>query len=467
LTYGIVTRPLAHVDDLASTSNLATAAMRYPPFIAEVGLVANRPKLWLGIWSGYGVAFAFEALAIAGQALGLVPVSWHFHALVLVKLITNTLSWWSLRSDQLVLEAAGLNMIADIAVMTGAIYFTGGQASPLFAIYVIEISVIALLANRGTTIVVFFLIMVAFGAMAIGIHLGALTQHPSPLTLGDITTRHVVMHLIFAALVLALPTIYTSSILAVLRRKEETLEQRTRELMAAGEQKSQFMANITHELRTPLHGISALVELLGEEVYGPLNPDQQQACERIGKSAESLERLVDDLLLLAKAEAGKLEVRVSTVDAADVTEAVLSSLKWMTELKSLTLRRELDEDLPTLRTDRGKLNQILLNLVANAIKFTPEGGDVSLVVSRREDAVIFVVRDNGIGIPEEALPHIFDEFRQVDGTDEREHGGIGLGLALVKRLTDLIGATVEASSQLGEGSTFTLVVPIEAKVNEL
>jgi len=434
--------------------------LRYPPFVAEIGLKANRPKLWLGIWSGYGVAIAFEALAIAGQWLAIVPAGWAFHALVLVKLITNTLALWALKADRLVLEAAGLNMVADIVVMTGAIYFTGGQASPLFAIYVIEISVIALLANRGTTIVVFLLVLLAFGTMAVGIHVGWLTQHPSPIELGAITTSHVVMHILFAALVLALPTFYTSSILSVLRSKEEALEQRTQELMNAGEQKSQFMANITHELRTPIHGISALTELLDEEVYGPLTDKQRQACERIAKSAEGLERMVDELLLLAKAEAGKLEYHPCVVDVAEVTESVLSSLRWMTELKTLTLTSELADGLPSLETDRGKLNQMLLNLVVNAIKFTPEGGEVTLAVTATAEAVVFVVRDTGIGIPDEAIPHIFDEFSQVDGSDERQHGGIGLGLALVKRLAKLLGAEIDVASTYGSGSEFTLRVPL-------
>ena len=434
--------------------------MRYPPFVAEIGLKANRPKLWLGIWSGYGVAIAFEALALAGQGLGIVPTGWTFHVLVLVKLLANTLSMWALRRDRLVLESAGLNMMADIVVMTGAIYFTGGQASPMFAIYVIEISVIALLANRGTTIVVFVLVIAAFGAMAVGIHAGWLTQHPSPVTLGAITTSHVAMHILFAALVLALPTIYTSSILSVLRSKEEALEQRTRELMVAGEQKSQFMANITHELRTPLHGISALVELLDEEVYGPLTDKQREACEQIAHSAEGLERMVDELLLLAKAEAGKLEYHPAVIDIQEVADNVASSLRWMTDLKGLTLGVHVAGDLPRLETDRGKLLQILLNLVANAIKFTPEGGEVELAIDGTSEAVVFRVRDTGIGIPDEALPHIFDEFSQVDGSDERRHGGIGLGLALVSRLATLLGAEVDVDSTYGQGSTFTLRMPL-------
>ena len=414
----------------------------------------------MGIWSGYGVAIAFEALALAGQTLGLVPGGWTFHALVLVKLATNTLAMWALRADRLVLEAAGVNMVADIVVMTGAIYFTGGQASPMFAIYVIEISVIALLTNRGTTIVVFFLVLLAFGSMAAGIHLGWLAQHPSPVTLGAITSSHVVLHVVFAALVLALPTIYTSSILSALVAKEEALEQRTRELMKAGEQKSQFMANITHELRTPLHGISALVELLDEEVYGPLNDKQRQACERIAHSAEGLERMVDELLLLAKTEAGKLEFHPSTVDVQEVADNVVSSLRWMAELKTLTLYVDIETELPSLETDRGKLLQILLNLVANAIKFTPEGGEIRMRITRAAEAVRFEVVDTGIGIPDEALPTIFDEFSQVDGSDERSHGGIGLGLALVKRLAAALGAEIDVTSIYGEGSTFSLRVPL-------
>lgn len=425
-----------------------------------MGLKANRPKLWLGIWTGYAVAAAFGALAIVGQALGVLPEGWTFLGLVLAKLVTNTLSMWALRRDRLVLESAGLNMLADVVVMTGAIYFTGGQASPLFALYVIEISVIALLSNRGTTIVVFVQMLLAFGAMSIGIHVGWLTQHPSPVQLDSLTTSHVLLHILFAALVLTLPTIYTSTILSSLRAKEEALERRTRELMAAGEQKSQFMANITHELRTPLHGISALVELLDEEVYGPLTDRQRQACERIAHSAEGLERMVDELLLLAKAEAGKLEYHPSTIGVEEITDNVAASLRWMAELKRLTLDVDVAPGLPALETDRGKLLQILLNLVANAIKFTPEGGEIALSVRSDDDAVVFDVRDTGIGIPDEALPHIFDEFSQVDGSDERSHGGIGLGLALVKRLAALLAADVDVTSTYGQGSTFTLRVPL-------
>jgi signal transduction histidine kinase len=144
---------------------------------------------------------------------------------------------------------------------------------------------------------------------------------------------------------------------------------------------------------------------------------------------------------------------------APLVEAVSSSVRWMVEMKKLSYEVELPETLPWLCTDRGKLNQILMNLIANAIKFTPAGGHIGLEVSANDGAVTFVVSDTGIGIPSDQLPHVFEEFRQIDGSDERSHGGIGLGLALVRRLADLLGAELTSESKTGEGSRFSVTVP--------
>ena len=148
--------------------------MRTPPFIAEMGLPANRPRLWMGIWSGYGTVLVFAIFAIIGQALGVVPWTWTFHLLVAAKLVTNTLAYLALRADKVGLEASGLNIVADAVVMTGALYYTGGQTSPMFPIYVIEVTILALLTNRGITLLVSAIIAVLFGAMSLGVHLGVL-----------------------------------------------------------------------------------------------------------------------------------------------------------------------------------------------------------------------------------------------------------------------------------------------------
>ncbi|MCA9623849.1 MAG: HAMP domain-containing histidine kinase, partial [Myxococcales bacterium] len=223
----------------------------------------------------------------------------------------------------------------------------------------------------------------------------------------------------------------------------------------------------THELRTPLHGIGAVTELLESEVYGPLTERQRRAMGEIAQSAEGLEKLVDDLLLLAKADAGKLEPRLAPVNVDEVVQGVVAGLRWMADLKEHEVEvLPLGGDPLPIRSDRAQLAQILVNLVSNAIKFTPPRGRISVAARRHEEGVEIAVSDTGIGIADEELETIFDEFHQVDGTDERKHGGIGLGLALVKRLAASLGASIEVTSRYGEGSTFRIRLPMAPPAEE-
>ena len=269
--------------------------MNYPKFIAEMGLEANRPRLTMGIRSGYALAFAFEALAIAGEALGIVPWIWAFHVLVAIKLLTNTLALRAQRYEVWVLEAHSVNTIADAVVMTGAVYYTGGQASPMFAIYVIEIAVMAMLTNRGITLLMAGFIIALFAGMSLLIHAGVLEQYPSPIREVPLSGNVVALGLDFQSFVLLLPTLFTTSILRMLHEREKQLEQRTRELIEAGTQKSQRESG----------------------VYGPLSEQQREAHGAIVHSAHTLLRLVDDLLLQAKSEAGKLEYQPSDVELCE------------------------------------------------------------------------------------------------------------------------------------------------------
>ena len=444
--------------------------MRYPDFIAEMGLEANRPKLRFGVWSGYGQVIAFTALAMLGGATGVVPWLWQFYLLVAIKLATNTLALVSLRRRWLVLELQGLNTFADVLVMTGAIYFTGGQISPLFPIYLLEISLIALLTNVGVTLLTVGIVLLCYTTMAVAVHAGVLPTFPAPIeTSAGLTTAHVVVQLLFAAFVILAPTLYTSRILTILRRKEQDLERRSAELVEAGKQKSQFMANITHELRTPIHGICGLAELVDSGVYGPVTDKQKAASESIKRSALGLLGLIDDLLALSKADAGKLELKVTEVDIVAAIDAVAASVRWMSGTKKISLYLDVPPELPVIETDRGKLGQILVNLIANAIKFSPEGGTVTVQARRLParrgrtadgDGVTITIEDRGVGIPADELASIFDEFRQVDGSTERTYGGVGLGLALVKRLTNLLGGQVTVTSEVGVGSAFTVILPM-------
>jgi len=435
--------------------------MRYPAFIAELGTEGFRRRLMLGVWSGYFLAVTFFGLALFANLQGLVPYSPWFYVLVAIKLVTNTLALWSLKKNFHALDFSGVNVTADIVVMTGAIYLTGGVLSPLLAIYVIEIAVIALLTNLGTTLLVAAAALGLYSAMGILVQLHVLSTWPPPVAWSNgLTTGYLVTALIYAAVVLGVPTFFTAAILRQLKERERVLERQTRELIEAGREKSQFMANITHELRTPIHGIVGLVGLVEEGIYGPTTDKQLSAMRDVRQSAKALLHLIDDLLELSHADAGKLELEPSEIELPEVLESVMSSIRWMQGNKELDLSLELAADLPRITTDRRKLVQIVLNLLANAVKFTPEGGSVRLSARLDGDHVFVAVSDTGIGIPPGELEHIFDEFRQVDGSSSREFGGVGLGLALVRRLADLLGAEVRVESEPGAGSTFTLALPL-------
>jgi len=198
-------------------------------------------------------------------------------------------------------------------------------------------------------------------------------------------------------------------------------------------------------------------------VYGPVTDKQKEACASIKRSAQQLLGLVDDVLNLARAEAGRIEARPSSIDVAALVERVTASVSWMVGTKNLHLDAIVAPDLPVVRTDDRWLAHVLVNLVSNAVKFTPDGGTVTVraTESLERDAVVLEVEDTGIGIAPEQRARIFEPFRQGDSSDSKGYGGVGLGLALVAKLTDLLGATVELDSEVGKGSTFRVVVPID------
>jgi two-component system, NarL family, sensor histidine kinase BarA len=245
-----------------------------------------------------------------------------------------------------------------------------------------------------------------------------------------------------------------------LRAREVALEKRTAQLIQAATQRSQFVASMTHELRTPIHGVQGLADVIAAGVYGPVTGKQQDACASIKRSAQSLLSLIDDLLALTRAEAGKIDARPGDVVIPALVERVTASVSWMVGTKDLSLDTDIEPDLPAVASDERWLAHVLVNLVSNAVKFTPEGGRVMVRAKRRGAAVVLEVVDTGIGIAPEEREAIFEPFRQAERGDARGYGGVGLGLALVARLTDLLGAEVELDSVVGKGSTFRVVVPL-------
>ena len=226
----------------------------------------------------------------------------------------------------------------------------------------------------------------------------------------------------------------------------------------ANQAKSAFLANMSHELRTPLNAIIGFSELVMHRSKDALEPKQYQNLEKILVSADHLLALINDVLDLSKIEAGRMDVRPATVNIGTIVDQCLRTVEPLAQTKGLRLSSKVPKQLPELVTDQEKLKQILINLLGNAVKFTQKGS-VDLTVDSSNDLVSFSVSDTGIGIPEEKLPEIFDEFSQVDSTSTREHGGTGLGLSISNRLAELLGGEINAESSLGQGSTFTLSIP--------
>lgn len=427
--------------------------------LAELARLRDPRTLRFGVISGYTLTACFAVLLWIAIATHTLPWHWMFGALLGAKLCTNTLAWLGLRFDKAALELGGLNVAMDVVVMTGAIWATGDIASPLVAIYVIEITVLALLTNLTCTLIIGVFAFVLFMTMAFLVIGGVLPQFPTPVEWSGRSTNYLVLACAFTAFVIGAPTLYSAGLLRRLRDRERALEAKTVALVDAGRQKAQFMANITHELRTPLQGIMGLSDLVAKGIYGEPSDRQRQAMTDIKGSAKRLHALIDDLLQLATHDAGKLEVKVEAIVIDELVASAAASAQWLLGGKQLAVNVEVAPNLPAIRSDRTKLNQILINLLANAIKFTPDGGSVTVHARATADGIELAVADTGVGIPADALPRVFDEFYQVDGSSVREYGGVGLGLALVKRLVELLGGTVAVESQLERGSTFRVQLP--------
>lgn len=255
-----------------------------------------------------------------------------------------------------------------------------------------------------------------------------------------------------------------------LDKKVDELAQANLALFEMNRLKSDFLATMSHELRTPLNSIIGFSEVLSGS--DSLSDRQKRYAANIQSSGKMLLGMINDILDLAKIESGKMEVRVEDFSIRDICEGLVNLARPVAERKSIDLECRLDEAIPLLRQDPGKLRQVIYNLLSNAIKFTPEGGRVTLRAQAEGRHLIIEVEDTGIGIAEEDRERVFEKFRQaggVVGTEggvlTREHQGTGLGLSIVRELSKLLGGDVSLDSQAGRGSTFTVRIPLQIHGN--
>lgn len=250
--------------------------------------------------------------------------------------------------------------------------------------------------------------------------------------------------------------------------RTELLESALMRAEAADRIKSAFLATMSHELRTPLNSIIGFTGILLQEMAGPLNPEQTKQLGMVRGSARHLLALINDVLDISKIEAGQLEIRADPFDLEESTRRVVSIIQPMIDKHSLEFHMEIEPGLPPVHSDQRRVEQILLNLLNNAIKFTPQGHVLLSIDSvpgsnQSPEAVRIRVVDTGIGIKSEDLPLLFKPFRQLDSGLTRQHEGTGLGLAICKRLTELLGGEIYARSEWERGSEFTFILPTQRK----
>jgi signal transduction histidine kinase len=256
--------------------------------------------------------------------------------------------------------------------------------------------------------------------------------------------------------------------------QNKALVKANRELAVARKQaeeasrlKDEFLANMSHELRTPLNAIIGYTQIILHGISGELNSRQRMNMERILYNSENLLALINDVLDVAKIEAGRMEIVRRPFELRSWADRVTTQMSGLAEKKQLDYRVVVDQALPEeIVGDVERLKQILLNLISNAIKFTEKGGVTVRVEQCNQEHWAISVADTGIGIPAHAIEYIFDEFRQVDGSKARQFGGTGLGLAIVRNLTLMMDGKINVTSELGEGSIFTVTLPLITRAED-
>jgi CheY-like chemotaxis protein len=250
------------------------------------------------------------------------------------------------------------------------------------------------------------------------------------------------------------------------RRSEELHEQnleleiQRKEIENANRLKSEFLSNMSHELRTPLNSIMALSRVLMMQAKDKLNAEENNYLEIVERNGKELLRLINDILDLAKIEAGRVELSPTHISPGLMLSVIKENLEPLANEKGVAINLQVAEELPDVETDAIKLHQVLSNVIGNAVKFT-ETGAVNLTLKSDSVNIYFEVEDTGIGIDTDNMPHIFDEFRQVDGSSSRKYEGTGLGLAIAYKITKMLGGDIDVKSTLYQGSLFTITLPIK------
>jgi signal transduction histidine kinase len=342
------------------------------------------------------------------------------------------------------------------------IYATDGTDSPYYAGLNLVLLAIALVMRWSVGL------SVTASVIVMGMYLGGCFLH------GPIDREHygVFMNNIYFLSLTAIIVIAGGRAHRLLRIQEFTLryeldenqkalEESNRKLVELGQIKNRFFANISHELRTPLTLLLAPLETLMQKYNRSFDGETREVLVTMHSNSMRLLKLINDLLDLVRLESGRLEVKHDAMNAAEFVRGIASAARQVADDKRLQLETVVDPELGAVVADRDKLEKIVLNLVFNALKFTPAGGRVELRAEKKDNSFVIMVADTGMGISAKNLPFVFDRFWQADGTSKRKYQGVGIGLALVKELTEVQGGSVEVQSTEGKGTVFTVRLPFQ------
>jgi signal transduction histidine kinase len=239
-------------------------------------------------------------------------------------------------------------------------------------------------------------------------------------------------------------------------------KQAEEKLKEAMELKSQFISTVSHELRTPLTNMKESIAIVLDEVAGEINDEQRNFLDIAKRNVDRLARLINDVLDFQKLKAGRMKLNMQENDIKEVVGEVHQTMALSAEKKGVDFSLELEDNLPRAIFDSDKIIQVLTNLISNAIKFTPEKGRVTVCVQHQSEDLVIRVSDTGMGIPREALPKIFERFYRVHRPGKQIQG-TGLGLAIVKKIVMMHGGRIEVESEVDQGTTFTVFLPLAAK----
>ena len=363
------------------------------------------------------------------------------------------------------LGAASLLFVAEYwLVVTAAVLSGGGLATPAamgFPLVALAAGLVIGWRAGLLSSLVCVMTMIALAYAESNHLLPAFTGSRTPLT-------YLIVDILILGLIIVFVYFYTSQIkrteeqLRILNTElEQRVTERTLELEKANRAKDEFLANMSHELRSPLSAILGLSETLLEQRRGSLNETQQRSVQMIESSGQHLLELINDILDLSKIDAGKFDYYPEFISIDATCKSSLAFVSGQATKKEISIRYRNESGISTVYADPRRLKQILVNLLTNAVKFTPEKGNVSLGVTfdLEDNLVQLSVSDDGIGISPADIEKLFQRFVQVGSQLNRRYEGTGLGLALVQRLTDLHGGSVRVESQPGKGSRFTISLP--------